>query len=429
MAHNKIYYKATLVAIVIILLNQCFIQYWLYQKREDAKLINISGRQRMFSQKIVAEVYSYQNHPTEAKLRALHALYEDWVNSQHYLLGKYQSYNWFIDHQLIYTKLLELNPFISSIKSQVLDPFKLQEKDLQSLQNNQQVFLSKMDSLVKKIEHESLMKLNFVVFIEILFALISLALIYYEITFVFQKINQDLFQKNKALAASNEMLEGYAYLAAHDLRLPTQNVINFSKVLRKKLDDRMTEKEKEYFGFIQESTERLKNTTGDLLDFSRINAENLDVDVCDPLELFNNILDDLQASISEKQAVVQVEDLPDSIEADKNLLRLVFLNLISNALKFVPLETTPYLHIKYQSIENHHVFSIQDNGIGIAADKQEQIFGLFKRLHNQEEFSGTGIGLSICQKVVEKHQGEIYLDSSPRSGSTFFVKLPKDILN
>lgn len=429
MAHNKVYFKATLVAIGIILLNQCFIQYWLYLKREDAILVNISGRQRMYSQKILAQAYLYHMYPQEENRKLLATTYEKWKTSHEYLLEQYQVYHWFIDHKFIHTKLLELTPYIQVVKTNFHKPKDLQNHDLEALSYNQQEFLVKMDTLVKNIEQESQMKLNFVVGIEIIFALISLALIYYEITFVFQKINQNLAKKNEELISSNQMLEEYAYLAAHDLRLPTQNVINFSKILRKKLNDRMTVTEKKYFGFIQESTERLKKTTEDLLNFARINGEDIDLKQCDPLHIFNHILEDLQGTISEKEAVINIENLPTSIEGDESLLRLVFLNLISNALKFVPADTSPNLNIQYEASQKHHLFSIQDNGIGIPEDKQEQIFGLFKRLHNQEEFVGTGIGLSICQKVIEKHQGHIYLNSNQTGGSTFFVQLPMQISN
>lgn len=427
MAPNKIYYKATLVAVLIILLNQCFIQYWLYQKREDAKLINIAGRQRMYSQKLVVQLYSYQAQPSKAELKALNELYSSWAESHQYLQEFYQSLDGIVAHDHIRKGLEALTPIIKYIEPIIQHPENLKSQDLLSFRENQQLFLTNMDRLVKSIEEESLLKLNLVVWIEIVFALISLGLIFYEIAYVFQRISHNLQQKNTALKASNEMLEGYAYLAAHDLRLPTQNIINFSKVLRKKLDDRMSEKEKEYFGFIQESTERLKNTTGDLLDFAKISGEKLDLDNFDPLALFNNILDDLQGTITEKQALIRIEDLPDSIEGDKSLLRLVFLNLISNSLKFVSDENFPMLNIQYEEAKNHHIFAIQDNGIGIPKEKQAQIFGLFKRLHNQQEFPGTGIGLSICQKVVEKHQGQIYLDSVDTQGSTFYVELPKGI--
>ena len=185
------------------------------------------------------------------------------------------------------------------------------------------------------------------------------------------------------------MLEEYAYLAAHDLRAPTQNIINFSKVLNRKLADRIDEKENSYFQLIKDSAQRLKRTTNDLLEFARINHESLNIENCKPELILQTVLEDLKSHITEKKAKVTIGDMPKTIEGDADLLRLVFQNLISNGIKFVPPERDPSVNIAYEEISEDHVFSIKDNGIGIESKNREQIFGLFKRLNSHEDFKGT----------------------------------------
>jgi len=282
-----------------------------------------------------------------------------------------------------------------------------------------------MDEAVRSLQIASDRKLNFVIIMEIVFAIMSLSLIYYEITFVFKRIDNELRSKNRELLSSNRMLEDYAYLAAHDLRSPTQNIINFSRVLKRKFKDNEDEKDKEYIDFILDSAIRLKDTTNDLLEFSRINNENLLIRSQKIEHIISDVQKDLQEEIEEKGAKIFMESMPQSVQGDASLLRLLFQNLISNSIKFVPADRQAKITISYENKEDKHLFIVEDNGIGIKAEDQQSIFKLFKRLNNNEDFSGTGIGLSLCEKIVEKHYGKIYVESEENVGSKFFVELPK----
>ncbi|MEM6806339.1 MAG: ATP-binding protein, partial [Bacteroidota bacterium] len=219
------------------------------------------------------------------------------------------------------------------------------------------------------------------------------------------------------------------YLAAHDLRSPTQNIINFAKVLRRKMGNRLQNKEEEYFQLLINSAKRLKETTNDLLDFARINHGKLHIENFDPEEILDAVLEDLKNNIEQKDADISIGNLPKSMEGDADLLRLVFQNLISNGIKFVPPERNPQVDIDYKELEGEHLFMVKDNGIGIEADKRDQIFGLFKRLNSSAEYQGTGIGLSICKRVLEKHQGDISLVEGEDIGSKFLLRIPKHLAN
>ncbi|MEM9919853.1 MAG: ATP-binding protein [Bacteroidota bacterium] len=428
MKHSRIYFYATIISISVILLNQLFIQYWLYNKRADAEIINIGGRQRMYSQKLVALLYAHKANPESISQDEIQEFYDKWEVSHAYLIDKFQPIGLgsrFKDD--IRQRLILLSANIEQAARFIGRANRLVTSELEGFRQNQDDFLGKMNTIVFDLERDAERKLTVVIVIEIVFAICSLLLVYYEITYIFKKINLDLQKKNSELVESNQLLEQYAYLAAHDLRSPTQNVINFSKLLYRGLTDRLKGSEKEYFHYVIDSAERLRDTTEDLLKFSSITHNRLKIEECEPIEIINRVMNDLKVTLNQKAAEIKIGELPGSIRADKSLIQLVFQNLIANGVKFVPDNTKPVINITYQSKKEEHFFEIQDNGIGISDQDKEKIFGLFKRLHNQEVYEGTGIGLSICQKVVEKHQGEIGVTSMPLEGSTFFFTIPKDL--
>ncbi len=425
--NNEIYFRVIVITLALIIANQLFIQFWLYQKRSDAQIINVAGKQRMLSQRLVNIYTASLNPQSVVKLESLYSLYETW-NGAHQDLIQRHSPSWvsFPVTKEIHQDLLNLSPLIE--KSQVLiSNQEHSESHLENLRIHQDDFLKKMNAVVSKIEALSTWKLNVVVWIEILFAIFSLFMVYYEINFVFRRINQNLTDKNLALEESNEMLEQYAYLAAHDLRSPLQNIVNFSGLLEEELDERLSPDEKSYIEYITDSAERMQDTTENLLQFSSINNEQLQLTQFDPSEVLAGVIEDLTVQIEEKQAKIQIKSLPRSLVADKNLIYLVFQNLIGNGIKFVEANTIPHLDISYEEDSSYHIFHFADNGIGIKEDQQEKIFKIFKRLHSQEDFKGTGIGLSICKKIIEKHKGYISVSSNFSAGSTFSVKISKTL--
>ncbi len=427
--NNSIYFRVILVTVLLIIANQIFIQYWLYQKRSDSETINVAGKQRMISQRLVNIYNASESSASERTSNAAKNLHKVWEDAHIDLIQRHGPHIFsFASNNEIYNDLNALSPVIAKSKSFITIPSsQFTEAHLEAFRLHQDEFLANMNAIVFKIERLSQWKLNVVVWIELLFALFSLFMVYYEINFVFRKISSNLNDKNKALEESNEMLEQYAYLAAHDLRSPTQNILNFSGLLHQLLDEKMDEDEKSYFQYILDSAERMQDTTENLLNFSSINNEKLSLTTFNPSSIIDSAVEDLAPQIQSKNAEIVIEELPDSIIADKNLLHLVFQNLIANGIKFVQNDTRPVLHISYGNELDVHAFHFKDNGIGIHKDQQAKIFGIFKRLHTQEDFKGTGIGLSICKKVIEKHNGTISLQSARGAGSIFTIRIPKKI--
>ena len=243
-----------------------------------------------------------------------------------------------------------------------------------------------------------------------------------------------LKEKENAIAAknaelkkyieSNLQLENFAYLASHDLQSPLANVRNFSKLLSQTASDRLTEKEKKFLEFIDEGSARMQQFIKDLLAYSVASNKSIDFEDINMNTVISEVLTDISATVKNNKAHIQVDPLPSNFYGDKVLLKQLFLNLITNAIKFIPPGTTPEVYIRYRKDTNNHVFCVKDNGIGIAKEAQEKIFAIFQRLHLRNEYEGTGIGLSTCKNAVEKHGGKIWVESEEGNGSTFVVEIP-----
>ena len=227
---------------------------------------------------------------------------------------------------------------------------------------------------------------------------------------------------NKRLRQANREIEQFAYIASHDLQDPMRSILGFVELFKLEYRDALGEHGEEYLSNIKECTHRMQALTQGLLEHSRIgqNAQNERLS-CNAL--LEAVLLDMQAKIKETGAEVVVEELPE-VEGVETELRLLFQNLISNAIKFVAPGTQPKVVIKAKPGNKKHLFIVKDNGVGIAPEHQKEIFKMFKRLHNRSEYQGTGIGLAHCFKVVKNHGGFIWVESEVEAGSSFFFTLP-----
>jgi PAS domain S-box-containing protein len=239
-----------------------------------------------------------------------------------------------------------------------------------------------------------------------------------------KELNENLQAKAKELADSNTELEQFAYVASHDLQEPLRMVTGFLTLLDKKYQTVIDEAGKEYINFAVDGAARMRQIIQDLLEFSRAGRKTGSLEELDLNELINNIQLLYRKQIEEKNAVIEVDKLP-VITAHRAPVLQVFQNLIGNALKYTRKEVPVHIHIAAKEFINHWQFSIADNGIGIEKEYFDKIFIIFQRLHGKEEFSGTGIGLTISKKFIEKQGGKIWLKSEPGMGSTFYFTLSK----
>lgn len=236
-------------------------------------------------------------------------------------------------------------------------------------------------------------------------------------------IEKKLRKQAHELKRSNEDLTQFASVISHDLKSPLRGVMGFTELFYQKYIDVIDAKGTEYLDFIMGGVKHFSEIIDDLLEFSKVSNIDASKRKINFDKLIQKVLFSLQKSIESKQAIVAVEPLPQ-IVGDPFQLESLFQNLIENGLKFSDKERRPVIKIKCNQIDGNHVFSVNDNGIGIDDKYEDKIFKLFERLHTQSEYEGTGLGLTISKKIVERHDGEIWFESEIGKGTTFFFSIP-----
>lgn len=242
-----------------------------------------------------------------------------------------------------------------------------------------------------------------------------------------KKVEQKLQDYNAELKQSNKYLEQFAYITSHDLKEPLRVILSFSDLLSKKYGNKLDEKGTIFINIIDDSVRRMGSLIDSLLTYSIVGQKDSVYETVDLDKLLKDKISDLSQLIKEKNATVKIETLPE-IVGEKEQIGMVFYNLINNAIKFNKQKKPTVLIKEEVSNIDYWKFSIKDNGIGIEPKYKEQIFGIFKRLHNKSDYVGTGIGLSLCQKIIQQHKGEIWFQSSPGEGTTFFFTIKKNLL-
>jgi PAS domain S-box-containing protein len=254
-----------------------------------------------------------------------------------------------------------------------------------------------------------------------------------------QQINLELEQRvderTRQLRASNQELEQFAYVASHDLQEPLRMVASYLQLVEKRYKSQLDDAACEFIAFAVDGANRMKQLIEGLLEYSRVQTRAKDLGPIDMEVIINNVVTDLQVRIEERGAVITHDSLP-MIMGDESQIRRLLLNLIGNSIKYCTNET-PRIHVSVRSMENSSqplteeilkngwMFSISDNGIGIDSQYSERIFQLFQRLHTRNEYPGTGLGLAVCKRIVERHGGKIWVESKVGEGSIFYFVINK----
>jgi light-regulated signal transduction histidine kinase (bacteriophytochrome) len=222
---------------------------------------------------------------------------------------------------------------------------------------------------------------------------------------------------------SNAELEQFAYVASHDLQEPLRVVASYVKLLDRRYKDKLDSDAHEFIDYAVEGSTRMQQMINDLLVFSRVGTKGKPFEPTDLGSIFNRVSANLSVSISENNASITHDPLPVVFADDLQMTQL-FQNLIGNAIKFRSIDRAPMIHISVKKLEESWEFSVIDNGIGIDPEYFNRIFIIFNRLHTKDEYPGSGIGLAICKKIVERHGGRIWVESRPDEGSTFHFTIP-----
>jgi light-regulated signal transduction histidine kinase (bacteriophytochrome) len=227
------------------------------------------------------------------------------------------------------------------------------------------------------------------------------------------------------LARSNSELEQFAYVASHDLQEPLRMVASYTQLLSRRYKGKLDQDADEFISFAVDGARRMQELINDLLAYSRVGTRALQPERVDAKHVVDEVVRDLAPAIADNGARVSRDELP-SLQADPTQLRQLFQNLIANGIKFRRPTEPPRVHVSAKRDGRSWVFGVRDNGIGIEPQYVERIFVLFQRLHTRDEYPGTGIGLAICKKIVERHGGEMWVESEPGHGTTFWFSLPAD---
>jgi PAS domain S-box-containing protein len=227
------------------------------------------------------------------------------------------------------------------------------------------------------------------------------------------------------LKRSNKDLEQFAYIASHDLQEPLRIILGYAQIIKRKYPDKLDAKGSEYLEYIMESVFKMQALVKDLLSYSKVGREKNFKEI-DFKIICEGAIKNLEIIIKETNAQVIYDNNLPRLRVDETLMTQLFQNLINNAIKFRSPERTPQIHISAAPKNNHWEFVVKDNGIGIASEYYNRIFEIFSRLHTQHQYPGTGIGLAVCKKIAEYHEGKIWVESKFGEGSTFYIALPKE---
>ncbi|MGZ3930182.1 MAG: sensor histidine kinase [Bacteroidia bacterium] len=250
-----------------------------------------------------------------------------------------------------------------------------------------------------------------------------------------KELNQQLLKNIEQLESTNKELDQFAYIASHDLQEPLRKIRTFSDRIVTKFGEKLDEEGKLYIDKMQAACERMQNLINDILAFSKISVSKEALVYTDMNDVLAEVIADMDMQIQEKNAVVTLDTSLPKLYVYPGLMKPLFQNLINNSLKYSKKDVAPVIHISAKieapedsgnkiSVKKFCRINVTDNGVGFEQQYAEQIFTMFKRLHGNSEYKGTGIGLAICKKIVEEHHGYISAKSAPDAGSTFTVSLP-----
>jgi nitrogen-specific signal transduction histidine kinase len=244
----------------------------------------------------------------------------------------------------------------------------------------------------------------------------------YDVSGLKKSTDKTLLKLSQELLRSNKELENFAYVASHDLQEPLRMVTSFTQLLQKQYGDKLDDSANEYIHYAVDGSKRMYELLNGLLAYSRIHSKGKAFIMVDLNKVLESVIDNLSMKITEREAVIKADELP-TVYADESQMILLFQNLISNSIKFST--NPPRIFISSKAEGDNYTFYVRDEGIGIELQYFERIFLIFQRLMPRDQYEGTGIGLSICKRIIERHEGKIWLESEYGKGTTFIFIIPK----
>lgn len=238
------------------------------------------------------------------------------------------------------------------------------------------------------------------------------------------KLNEELKREATKLEDANNELEAFAYSVSHDLRVPLRAIDGFSRIVIEDYETELDEEGVRLLNIIRENTKKMGQLIDDILLLSRAGRQEMNLGKLDISALAKNVYKEFEQETKTRNINFVVQDMP-AVEADRALMTQVLTNLIGNAIKFTKKTENPKIEFCYTEDEDNYIYQIKDNGAGFNMKYYDKLFGLFQRLHSQEEFEGTGVGLSIVQRIISRHNGRVWGEGEVGKGATIYFSLPK----
>jgi signal transduction histidine kinase len=239
-----------------------------------------------------------------------------------------------------------------------------------------------------------------------------------------EELEQRVIERTAQLEAANKELESFSYSVSHDLRAPLRSIDGFSRIVLEEYADKVDDEGKRLLNVVRDSTKKMGALIDDLLALSRIGRKDIEFSKMDMNKLVGAVYEEIRTTMSESHFQFDIGQLP-SAYGDPIMIQQVFLNLLTNAIKFTGNKDTAVIEVGGHSGENENVYYVRDNGVGFDMQYADKMFGPFQRLHSDKEFSGTGIGLAIVQRIIQRHGGRIWAEGKVNEGAIFYFTLPK----
>lgn len=237
------------------------------------------------------------------------------------------------------------------------------------------------------------------------------------------RLNEELEEERKKLEDANKELEAFAYSVSHDLRVPLRAIDGFSRILVEDYQKELDEEGKRLINIIRENTKKMGQLIDDILQLSRAGRQEINLSQLDLESIFENVFNELKQSHEERDIILDIEPLPQAY-GDRTLLQQVISNLLANSFKFTTPREKAVINVGFEVGKNEYIYYVKDNGVGFNMKYSGKLFGLFQRLHGQNEFEGTGVGLSIVQRIIRRHGGDVWGEGQVDEGATIYFSLP-----
>lgn len=282
------------------------------------------------------------------------------------------------------------------------------------------IFVQIMASVFGLVFYRNYFYLVMIVFVMVLVAFLTERI---EKVRSLNQLNEELQMEREKLKAANQELETFAYSVSHDLKVPLRAIDGFSRILGEDYHDELDDEGKRLIDIIRQNTKRMNQLIDDILHLSRAGRQDMVLAKIDLESLIQNAFNELKQSNKDRDIQLEIEPLPP-VYGDRALLQQVISNLLANSFKFTAPRETALIEVGFQVGKKEYIFHIKDNGVGFNMKYSDKLFGLFQRLHGQDEFDGTGVGLSIVQRIIRRHGGDIWAEGKVDNGATFYFSLP-----